>query len=187
MRSALATAVALAALYGSFLLISYAGRPGGFAGAEHARLEVSPNTQSMAEVPQYGGTLNVGHVAISIPALSWDPADWNWKQNMDTGMYIEQLFAADLLILAMGFVGPSTDQLVAQVEVSTDGRGNIVTDDYRTEARGVYAAGDARRGQSLVVWALMEGREAARQMDADLREGPSPLATRGADRHFGGR
>lgn len=46
--------------------------------------------------PQYGGTLTVGTVYVSLSALSWDPAQWNWKQNHDTGMYYEQLFAADL-------------------------------------------------------------------------------------------
>lgn len=48
------------------------------------------------EEPQYGGTLNIGTTSAALSALSWDPADWNWKQNHDTGMYFEQLFAADL-------------------------------------------------------------------------------------------
>ncbi len=51
---------------------------------------------SREEEPRYGGTLNVATHARSISAMSWDPADWNWKQNHDTGMYFEQLFAADL-------------------------------------------------------------------------------------------
>jgi len=52
--------------------------------------------QAQAEKPQYGGTLSVGTVYVTISALSWDLADWNWKQNHDTGQYFEQLFAADL-------------------------------------------------------------------------------------------
>jgi peptide/nickel transport system substrate-binding protein len=48
------------------------------------------------EKPQYGGTLEVGTVYVTLSALSWDPADWNWKQNHDTGQFYEQLFAADL-------------------------------------------------------------------------------------------
>ena len=51
---------------------------------------------AQAEKPQYGGTLNVGSVWVTLSALSWDPADWNWKQNHDTGEFYEQLFAADL-------------------------------------------------------------------------------------------
>jgi peptide/nickel transport system substrate-binding protein len=46
--------------------------------------------------PQYGGTLNVGTVSVTVSALSWDPADWTWKANHDTGMVREQLFAGDL-------------------------------------------------------------------------------------------
>ncbi|MBD3646267.1 MAG: ABC transporter substrate-binding protein, partial [Pseudomonadales bacterium] len=48
------------------------------------------------EEPQYGGTLNVGTVSVTLSALSWDPADWAWKSNHDTGMVREQLFAGDL-------------------------------------------------------------------------------------------
>jgi len=96
MKTALATTLAMAALYAFFLLVSFAGRPGGLGGADLGILTIPVYSESSPEEPQYSGTLNVGHVAISIPALSWDPADWNWKQNMDTGMYIEQLFAADL-------------------------------------------------------------------------------------------
>lgn len=51
---------------------------------------------AQAEKPQYGGTLEVGTVYVTLSALSWDPADWNWKQNHDTGQFYEQLFAADL-------------------------------------------------------------------------------------------
>ena len=55
-----------------------------------------PGAQAQAEKPQYGGTLNVGTVYVTRSALSWDTADWNWKQNHDTGQFYEQLFAADL-------------------------------------------------------------------------------------------
>ena len=46
--------------------------------------------------PQYGGTLEIGTVYVTLSALSWDPADWNWKLNHDTGLFYEQLFAGDL-------------------------------------------------------------------------------------------
>ena len=52
--------------------------------------------ESENEEPQYGGSLNVGTVVVTLTALSWDPVDWMWKINHDTGMVREQLFAADL-------------------------------------------------------------------------------------------
>ena len=93
MKTLIATAAALAALYAFFLLLSFAGQPGG----GHTELFIVPPYEAPPpEQPQYGGTLNIGNVAIALSALSWDPADWNWKQNMDMGMYFEQLFVADL-------------------------------------------------------------------------------------------
>jgi len=59
-------------------------------------LAAAAENDSRQEEPQYGGTLNIATVNTALNALSWDPADWNWKQNHDTGMYFEQLFAADL-------------------------------------------------------------------------------------------
>jgi glutamate synthase (NADPH) small chain len=100
----------------------------------------------------------------------------------------EQVFEADLLFLAMGFVGPETETLAAQLGVSLDPRGNVEgVNGFETSARGVYVAGDAKRGASLVVWAISEGREAARQIDAALRDEAPQLPTRGQQRHFGGR
>ncbi len=68
----------------------------------------------------------------------------------------------DLLLLAMGFLGPVKDGLIEELDVALDGRGNIRTDErYMTSVKGVFAAGDMHRGQSLVVWAIDEGRSAA--------------------------
>jgi glutamate synthase (NADPH/NADH) small chain len=77
---------------------------------------------------------------------------------------------ADLVFLAMGFVGPRPDGLVAQSGVDLDPRGNVLADthDYRTSQPNVFACGDARRGQSLVVWAIREGRQCARAVDEHL-------------------
>ncbi len=76
----------------------------------------------------------------------------------------------DTLILALGFVGPSVAPLVEQLGVGLDARGNLAIDDrYRTTTPKVYAAGDAHRGASLIVWAIAEGRELARHVDVDLR------------------
>ena len=75
---------------------------------------------------------------------------------------------ADLVLLAMGFLHPQHEGVVEQFGLETDGRGNIVDDEFATSVEGVFAAGDARRGQSLVVWAIAEGRQAARAADAWL-------------------
>jgi len=77
---------------------------------------------------------------------------------------------ADLIFLAMGFVGPRKQGLLDQAGVSLDARGNVAanTADYATSDPQIFACGDMRRGQSLVVWAIREGRQAARAVDAAL-------------------
>lgn len=75
----------------------------------------------------------------------------------------------DLLLLAMGFTGPESGGMLDQLGVELTARGNVATDeDKMTNIRGVFAAGDISRGQSLIVWAIAEGREAARGIDAFL-------------------
>jgi glutamate synthase (NADPH/NADH) small chain len=76
---------------------------------------------------------------------------------------------ADLVLLAMGFAGPVQSGLVQKSGLALTSRGNIETDNYQTSIPGVFAAGDARRGQSLVVWAIAEGRQAAAVVDEYLR------------------
>ncbi len=89
---------------------------------------------------------------------------------------------ADLVLLAMGFVHPQKDGLLAQLGVELDGRGNVKAgENYATTVPNVWACGDARRGQSLIVWAIMEGREAARGVDVALM-GSSSLPLAGAKR-----
>jgi glutamate synthase (NADPH/NADH) small chain len=77
---------------------------------------------------------------------------------------------ADLVLLAMGFVHPVHDGMVRNLGLKLDPRGNVEASlkDYRTSLDKVFAAGDARRGQSLVVWAIREGRQAARAVDEYL-------------------
>ncbi len=77
---------------------------------------------------------------------------------------------ADLVLLAMGFVNPVHEGMIADLGVSLDARKNVAANvvDYRTSVPKVYAAGDMRRGQSLVVWAIREGRQAAQSIDKDL-------------------
>ena len=77
---------------------------------------------------------------------------------------------ADLVLLAMGFVSPVQDGLLAQLGVKLDPRGNVLADTkaYKSSAEKVFACGDMRRGQSLVVWAIREGRQAAHAVDVSL-------------------
>ena len=77
---------------------------------------------------------------------------------------------ADLVLIAIGFAGPRGDGLMAELKPDTDARTNVLadTEGYRTSVPKVYAAGDMRKGQSLVVWAIREGRQAARAIDLDL-------------------
>ena len=88
---------------------------------------------------------------------------------------------AELVLLAMGFTGPVKSRLLTDLAVDLDGRGNISTDEaHRTSVPGVFAAGDARRGQSLIVWAIREGRDAADSINRWLSEDPRRAVDRGA-------
>jgi glutamate synthase (NADPH/NADH) small chain len=77
---------------------------------------------------------------------------------------------ADLVLLAMGFVSPVHEGMIKQLDVALDGRGNVQADTlaYKTSLDKIFVAGDMRRGQSLVVWAIREGRQAARAVDLFL-------------------
>jgi glutamate synthase (NADPH/NADH) small chain len=86
----------------------------------------------------------------------------------------ERELPADLVLLAMGFLGPEQG-LLDRLEVARDQRGNAKAPTYETSTEGVFAAGDARRGQSLIVWAINEGRQAARMCDRYLRGLPEPV------------
>lgn len=78
---------------------------------------------------------------------------------------------ADLVLLALGFSGPQKSGLLDELGVALDARGTVSTDEhYMTSLPGIFAAGDMRRGQSLVVWAIAEGRRAARGIDAFLTQ-----------------
>jgi glutamate synthase (NADPH/NADH) small chain len=77
---------------------------------------------------------------------------------------------ADMVLLAMGFVAPVTDDMIAEMALELDARGNVKADDedYATNKKKIFVAGDMRRGQSLVVWAIREGRQAAHAIDKFL-------------------
>jgi glutamate synthase (NADPH/NADH) small chain len=92
----------------------------------------------------------------------------------------ERTFKADLVLLAMGFLHPQHEGLVKEINVELDERGNILTpkNEYQTSQPKVFSCGDARRGQSLVVWAIHEGRECAVEVDKYLHDGVSLLPQR---------
>ena len=80
----------------------------------------------------------------------------------------EKEIPCELALLAMGFLHPQHTGLLDQLGVDKDERGNVKATKYQTSAESIFAAGDMRRGQSLVVWAISEGREAARAVDQYL-------------------
>jgi glutamate synthase (NADPH/NADH) small chain len=104
--------------------------------------------------------------------LSWDDADpiTGRRAGMKEIAGSEFEIPADLVLLAMGFVHPVQEGFLNQLGVEYDGRGNVQADfcEFRTSVDKVFAAGDVRRGQSLVVWAIAEGRKAARAVDEYL-------------------
>jgi len=87
--------------------------------------------------------------------------------------------AADVVFLALGFTGPEKNSLLTQLEVELDARGNIQRDEnYQTSTDAIFVCGDAGRGQSLIVWAIAEGRSAAAAVDKYLTgrtQLPSPI------------
>jgi glutamate synthase (NADPH/NADH) small chain len=100
----------------------------------------------------------------------------DWKKDKQGGWKMEEIagsefeLKADLVLLAMGFVHPVYEGMLKELDVALDQRGNVSanTGDYQTSLDKVFAAGDMRRGQSLVVWAIREGRQAARSVDLFL-------------------
>ena len=94
--------------------------------------------------------------------------DASGRRPLETIPGSEFTLDADLVLLALGFLGPVRQGLLEDLGVELTERGNVATQGYASSIPGVYAAGDLRRGQSLVVWAIAEGREAAAQIDRDL-------------------
>ena len=107
--------------------------------------------------------------ALECVRLEWAPSeDGRLRMREVPGSAFE--IKADLVLLAMGFVGPHHDGLLEEAKVALDPRGNVAadTEDYATSVPGVWSCGDMRRGQSLVVWAIREGRQCARAVDLAL-------------------
>lgn len=106
--------------------------------------------------------------------------DVEWKAVNGKMQFVEiagsdREIPCDLALLAMGFLHPQHEGLLKQLGVDLDERGNVKANSYQTSVESVFAAGDMRRGQSLVVWAISEGREAARAVDEYLSGGVTAL------------
>jgi glutamate synthase (NADPH/NADH) small chain len=100
--------------------------------------------------------------------IEWHQGD-NGRPSFKEVPGSEEVWPADLVFLALGFLGPE-DTVLDQLNIERDDRSNAKAEygKYMTSVEGVFAAGDARRGQSLIVWAINEGREAARECDRYL-------------------
>lgn len=88
------------------------------------------------------------------------------------------ILKADVIFLAMGFLGPEQTGMIEELSLDTDARSNVATNNYETSVKGIFSAGDMRRGQSLVVWAIYEGRECAIAVDEFLSQQTSLLNAR---------
>jgi glutamate synthase (NADPH/NADH) small chain len=121
---------------------------------------------TLAFVPGPSGTL----AGVEICDVSW--ADGKHSPVAGTQRTLE----ADLVVLALGFVGPERAGIVGELGLELDARGNIIRDaSFETSVPGVFACGDCGRGQSLIVWAIAEGRSAANGVDAFLEGHGSAL------------
>jgi len=118
-----------------------------------------------------GGTVREVHTA----GLKWSRSPEGRMQN-EVVPDSERVIPADLVLLALGFLGPERKGPITELGLKLDGRGNVVADGQRmTSLPGVFAAGDMVRGQSLVVWAIHEGRNTARSVDRYLSYGKTYL------------
>ena len=140
----------------------------------HAHEEGCDREWSVATTAFTGDDGRVQRIhAVRLEAQLSRSGSVSYTELPDTAFELE----ADLVLLAMGFTGPVKSRLLEDFSVELNGRGNISTDEaHRTDIPGVFAAGDARRGASLIVWAIREGRDAAESIDRWLRE-PTTLRT----------
>ena len=119
-----------------------------------------------------------GHVnGLRVVDITWKNEEGKPSFNEIEGT--ERVLPCDLALLAIGFMHPLHTAELAELEIALDERGNVKTNGYQTSITKVFSAGDMRRGQSLVVWAISEGREAAREVDIFLM-GESNLETKDA-------
>ncbi len=115
--------------------------------------------------------------ALKVIEVEWVKSDDGKPANLKEIAGTEKTIPCELALLALGFLHPQQEGILKQLGVDLDDRGNVKCHNYQTSSEGVFAAGDMRRGQSLVVWAISEGREAARAVDGFLM-GKTALAAK---------
>jgi NADPH-dependent glutamate synthase beta subunit-like oxidoreductase len=119
---------------------------------------------------EFLGDGNGNVTGVKTVEVQWVEENGQWKMNEVPGS--ERTWEADVILLAMGFLGPEhylSEKLELQLDEHTNYRATY--GQYATSIPGVFAAGDCRRGQSLVVWAINEGRQAAEAIDRYLLSG----------------
>lgn len=110
---------------------------------------------------------SAGHLtALRVMDVEWSKQDG--KQVLSEIAGTERILPCELALLALGFLHPQQEGMLKDLNLELDERGNVKCSRFHTSLTGVFAAGDMRRGQSLVVWAIHEGREAARSVDEYL-------------------
>jgi glutamate synthase (NADPH/NADH) small chain len=116
---------------------------------------------------EFIGDKNGNLKAVKLVNIEWKTGE-NGRSTFVEIEGTEREIPCELALLAIGFVHPLHDGMLQQLQIELDNRGNVKDKEYQTSVEKIFTAGDMRRGQSLVVWAIAEGREAARKVDAFL-------------------
>ena len=147
--------------------------------------EEGANRQWAVATKEFIGDENGNLKAVSIVDLEWKIIDNKPAQFIEVAGS-ERVLPCELALLAMGFVHPQHTGLLKELDVELDERGNVKASEknYTTNIPKIFTAGDMRRGQSLVVWAISEGRECARHVDAYLNNSYSVLESKDRSIHL---
>jgi glutamate synthase (NADPH/NADH) small chain len=125
---------------------------------------------------EFIGDENGNVTGLKLVNIEWEVPEPGKRPGFKEIEGTERIIPCDLALLAIGFVHPEHGYL-EELNVTLDNRGNVQAEDYQTNQDKIFTAGDMRRGQSLVVWAIAEGREAAKRVDTFLM-GYSELESR---------
>jgi glutamate synthase (NADPH/NADH) small chain len=129
--------------------------------------EEGVNRQWAILTKEFVGDNNGRLTGLKVVDIKWG-VNAQGKMGFEEIAGTERVIVCELALLAIGFTGAEKGGMVEELQIQLDERGNIKTQNYMTTQEGIFAAGDMRRGQSLVVWAISEGREAARAVDTWL-------------------
>ena len=126
--------------------------------------EEGVNRQWAILTKEFLGDNNGRLTGLKVVDITWGP-NAQGKMGFQEVAGSERIIPCELALLAVGFIGAEKGGMIDELKIELDERGNIKTQNYMTTREGIFSAGDIRRGQSLVVWAISEGREAARAVD----------------------